>query len=363
MISATAALLGSSTASLSVEYIQPDAPLHLPAKPLTVFDHIAEKVNSMQTTWTAEAPHDRFGNLEDVKTLCGSWVKGHPKYIDWSAKLPDVTELDASLKDVKVQDLPASFDARTAHSQCTVISKIRDQSACGSCWAHGSTEAFEDSRCIATGEDVEFSTADTNSCCSGFACGMSNGCNGGQPSAALNWMSRTGVVTGGDYPDKDKGQSCKSYTLAPCAHHVPPTSKYPACPKEEYHTPMCKRSCESEYSAKTYKEDKTKSSKAFSVNGVNQIMAQLVKGGTLSCAFTVYSDFPTYKSGVYKRTAGSQPLGGHAVAIIGYGTEDGTDYWLVKNSWNEQWGDGGTFKILRGENECGIEDDVAGVSF
>ena len=63
------------------------------------------------------------------------------------------------------------------------------------------TESFEDRRCIATGEDVEFSTEDTASCCRSFACGFSMGCNGGQPSAALQWMANTGVVTGGDYPD------------------------------------------------------------------------------------------------------------------------------------------------------------------
>jgi cathepsin B len=55
---------------------------------------------------------------------------------------------------------------------------------------------------------------------------------------------------------------------------------------------------------------------------------------------------------------------GHAVAFIGYGTsETGADYWLVKNSWNEEWGDSGLFKILRGTNECGIEEDMAIVQF
>lgn len=46
------------------------------------------------------------------------------------------------------------------------------------------------------------------------------------------------------------------------------------------------------------------------------------------------------------------------VQIMGWGTENGTDYWLVANSWNEDWGDKGTFKILRGQNECGIESQV-----
>lgn len=358
-VAIASALVGSASAKLTLDGFRPHNNLRVSAHPKTELAYIADKVNKMDTTWTAEAPNDRFGTLEDVKTLCGTFGKDHPSYV----QLPDISEVDPSFEALSVSDLPTSFDARTANPKCTVIGKIRDQSACGSCWAHGSTEAFEDRRCVATGDDIEFSTADTNSCCSGFACGMSQGCNGGQPSAALRWMTRTGVVTGGDYPDLNKGTSCRSYTLAACAHHVPASAKYPACPKKEYRTPTCKRTCEPEYTAKTYKEDKTKGSTAFSVDGVEKIMTQLVKGGTLSCAFTVYSDFPTYKSGVYKRTPGSQPLGGHAVAIIGFGTENGTDYWLVKNSWNEQWGDNGTFKILRGSNECGIEDDVAGVSF
>jgi len=51
-------------------------------------------------------------------------------------------------------------------------------------------------------------------------------------------------------------------------------------------------------------------------------------------------------------------LGGHAIKIMGWGVEDGTPYWLVANSWNEDWGDKGTFKILRGQDECGIESGV-----
>lgn len=314
------------------------------------FDAIVKHVNHPDTnaTWTAGTP---TRSIEDFKAMCGTYMPGHPKYVELN--LPEYeADLSATFDD--------SLDWRTKAPQCTVISKIRDQSACGSCWAFGSTETFEDRHCIATSKDIEFSTMDTAGCCKGITCGMSMGCNGGQPSAALKWMSKTGVVTGGDFPDIGKGSSCKPYTLQPCAHHVPPSTKYPACPSAEYKV-KCTKSCsESSYST-SYSQDKVHAGKVSSCGSTSSMIAALAKG-PLSVAFTVYSDFPTYKSGVYKHTSG-QALGGHAVSIIGYGTDSGTDYWLVRNSWNEQWGDDGTFKIVRGTNECGIESQAAAIDF
>jgi cathepsin B len=79
--------------------------------------------------------------------------------------------------------------------------------------------------------------------------------------------------------------------------------------------------------------------------------------GPVEAAFTVYSDFMNYKSGVYKHTTGTEE-GGHAVKILGWGVENGEDYWLVANSWSTSWGMDGYFKILKGVNECGIESQI-----
>lgn len=85
------------------------------------------------------------------------------------------------------------------------------------------------------------------------------------------------------------------------------------------------------------------------------MMNELVTHGPFEVALNVYSDFLVYKNGVYKHQHG-RFLGGHAIRIIGYGQEeDGTKYWLCVNSWNEDWGDKGLFKIQRGRNECNIE--------
>merc|ERR1712019_112272 len=122
-------------------------------------------------------------------------------------------------------------------------------------------------------------------------------------------------------------------------------------------TPSLSKCTESGYSG-DYESDKIKATDSYSLSGVAKIQADMVQYGSATAAFTVYDDFPTYKSGVYHKTSNKQ-LGGHAVKLLGWGTEDGQDYWLVANSWNEQWGDHGTFKIARGNNECGIEGQVS----
>ena len=79
--------------------------------------------------------------------------------------------------------------------------------------------------------------------------------------------------------------------------------------------------------------------------------------GPVEVSFDVYSDFEAYKSGIYKHTTGDY-LGGHAVKLIGWGVENGTKFWTIVNSWNEDWGEKGAFRIVRGVNECGIEGSV-----
>ncbi|KAF6199518.1 hypothetical protein GE061_007544 [Apolygus lucorum] len=79
-----------------------------------------------------------------------------------------------------------------------------------------------------------------------------------------------------------------------------------------------------------------------------------MKNGPIVAGFVMYEDFLFYKSGVYQHVGG-KPLAGHAVRVLGWGTEDSTPYWLVANSWNRDWGDQGLFKIKRGSNECEFE--------
>ena len=85
----------------------------------------------------------------------------------------------------------------------------------------------------------------------------------------------------------------------------------------------------------------------------------IMKDGPVETAFTVYSDFENYAGGVYKHTGGSM-LGGHAVRIVGWGTDNGEAYWKVANSWNPFWGEKGYFRIAHGQ--CGIDSAASGSS-
>ncbi|MFP3952058.1 MAG: C1 family peptidase, partial [Candidatus Bathyarchaeia archaeon] len=75
--------------------------------------------------------------------------------------------------------------------------------------------------------------------------------------------------------------------------------------------------------------------------------------GPVVAAFSVYTDFYNYESGIYRHTSGDY-MGGHCVTIVGYNDVDG--YWICKNSWGVDWGEEGYFRIAYGE--CGIEENV-----
>lgn len=309
------------------------------------FVRIASAVNAAQTGWTANASlaAQRFSTLADVKTLCGTFQRGDPNWENIS--LPSF-RASSSLQ------LPTSFDPREQWPKCTVIGKVRNQAGCGSCWAFGATESFEGRRCAATGQDIEFSADDTAACSKWFG----NGCNGGQPSAANKWFTTTGVVTGGEYGESN---GCLPYVCPPCSKGLYP----PDCPTDQCNSMLkCTKTCSNAAYGKQYHEDKTKAQQVFSAGSVTDMQNALASGGPLAAAFTVYADFPTYASGVYSHTSGGA-LGGHAVVVLGWGSEGGRDYWLIKNSWSEKWGDHGFFKMLRGQDECGIESDVSGTMF
>ncbi|KAK8978258.1 hypothetical protein V6N11_063048 [Hibiscus sabdariffa] len=206
---------------------------------------------------------------------------------------------------------------------------------CGSCWAFGAVETLTDRFCTHFGQNIPLSVNDLLACCEG--CG--SGCEGGFPLVAWKYLVNNGVVT----------EKCDPYfDPIGCSH--------PGC-KPIYPTPKCVKKCVK--GDLLWKESKHYSVDAYIVKRQPaDIMAEVYKNGPVQVSFSVYEDFAHYKSGVYKHVTG-ELLGGHSVKLIGWGTSDeGEDYWLLANQWNRSWGDDGFFKIIRGVNECGIEDEV-----
>lgn len=297
---------------------------------------IINHINKLNTTWKAG---QNFYNVDQsyLKSLCGTILHG--------PKLPLKTSYSGKVK------LPDNFDSRTQWPNCPTIREIRDQGSCGSCWAFGAVESMSDRVCIHSGgkQNVEVSAEDLLSCC-GFECGM--GCNGGYPSGAWQYWTESGLVSGGLY---GSGIGCRPYTIPPCEHHV--NGSRPSCSGEGGDTPPCVKKCDAGYTP-SYEKDKIYGGSAYSVpSSPESIMEEIYKNGPVEGAFTVYEDFLLYKSGVYQHHTG-EAVGGHAIKILGWGIENSTPYWLAANSWNTDWGDNGYFKILRGQDHCGIESEI-----
>jgi len=302
-------------------------------------DHFINQINAANSTWTAGRNFHPSTSHNFLRTLMGV----HPDADNHRPPFEEHRLLGA-------EQIPESFDPREKWPECPTIREIRDQGGCGSCWAFGAVTAMSDRLCIHSNGNAQVHVSSENllSCC--YSCGF--GCNGGFPGAAWSFWVNKGLVTGGQYGSH---QGCQPYVIKPCEHHVNGTRG--PC-EEGGTTPKCHHRCENKDYTVPYNKDKTFGQKAYSVKShVEQIQQDLMTNGPAEAAFTVYEDFPNYKTGVYQHVTG-KALGGHAIRLLGWGVEKGTPYWLVANSWNYDWGDNGTFKILRGVDHCGIEGSV-----
>jgi cathepsin B len=93
------------------------------------------------------------------------------------------------------------------------------------------------------------------------------------------------------------------------------------------------------------------------------IKYEIFKWGPVISAIQIYPDFYLFdpKKDIYRWNKLGKPIGGHAIEITGWGVQNNIPYWQIKNSWGSDWGDDGFFKIIRGYNECKIEENIFSV--
>mmetsp|Transcript_18281 Transcript_18281/g.25687 ORF Transcript_18281/g.25687 Transcript_18281/m.25687 type:complete len:363 (-) Transcript_18281:307-1395(-) len=319
-----------------------------------------ERVNRIPgVKWTAGF-NSRFRGLPSnaTKPLLGVNVEENKAVMEQA-----IAQGKLHVQDYSGVAIPDEFDSATEWPECAkTITDIRDQSNCGCCWAFGAAEAASDRLCIATGGSVVIPLSAQDIC----FCASTDGCNGGDLFTPWSYIQTSGVVTGGQYNGTGPfGEGmCKSFSMPHCHHHGPqgddpyPPEGAPGCPSQT--SAHCESSCDSTAIAphNDYKTDKyTFSSVVTTYSSVEAIQEAIMGQGPVEAAFLVYSDFANYVSGVYHRTS-SEVEGGHAIRIVGWGTDNGTDYWKIANSWNPYWGEKGYFRIVRGTNECNIEQGV-----
>uniref|UniRef100_A0A1J3JYF4 Germination-specific cysteine protease 1 n=4 Tax=Noccaea caerulescens TaxID=107243 RepID=A0A1J3JYF4_NOCCA len=214
---------------------------------------------------------------------------------------------------VKGEELPETVDWR----QNGAVNPIKDQGTCGSCWAFSTAAAVEGINKIVTGELLSLSEQELVDCDKSY----NQGCNGGLMDYAFQFiMENGGLNTENDYPYRGSDGNCNSNLKNSKVVSIDGYEDVPT-------------------------KDETALKKAVSLQPVS---VAIEAGGRV---------FQHYQSGIFTGKCGTNM--DHAVVAVGYGSESGVDYWIVRNSWGPRWGEDGYIRMERNlaqskAGKCGI---------
>jgi C1A family cysteine protease len=216
-------------------------------------------------------------------------------------------------EDVEYLELNSSVDWRTDGA----VTPVKDQGQCGSCWAFSATGSTEGAHFISAGELISLSEQQLMDCSDAEG---NNGCEGGFMDNAFEFIiDNNGITTEAEYP----------YLAA---------------------DGPCKKSVSSAVTISGYRD--------VSPNNNDKLKSALNIGPVSIAIEADQRAFQFYAKGIFSGTCGANL--DHGVLAVGYGTEGGTPFYIVKNSWGASWGESGYIRLIDapskngGAGQCGM---------
>ena len=236
-----------------------------------------------------------------------------------------------------INNLPEEhrWDNINDRNYLTLIRTERAPQYCGACWAHSAASSISDRiNIMQNGKNADviispqlFLSWSEND----------NGCHGGDPLSAFkygfnnNFTDETWTIYQGRGHTNglkwSPSMKCRSW-FAGELWHIP--NRYPVYQIEEFGR----------------------------VKGEENMKQEIFQRGPIVCNIVITDEFKNYTNGILEDSTGAQSIT-HSVSIVGYGVENGTKYWHVRNSWGQYWGEEGFFRIVRGKNNLMIESDCS----